>query len=137
MLNNWISIYILFPDYIIAVSYIYFSITKTIMLFVVLGVLCAECESGYSPTMDLLSCKNNCNNWGAGLVFVTVCKWYCVVRFKKRQRRLSTSLYMLSFTVNILDLKELLPLTYYIAYINFGDYCYNFLRHDFINKIMF
>ena len=45
------------------------------MLYVVLlGVLCAECESGYGLTIDLLSCKNNCNTWGASLVFVTVCK---------------------------------------------------------------
>ena len=45
------------------------------MLFVViLGVLCAECESGYSLTMDLLSCNNNCSNWGASLLLVTVCK---------------------------------------------------------------
>ena len=48
-----------------------------IILFVVLGILCAECKPGYSPTMDLLSCRNNCNNWVASLVFVTVCKLCC------------------------------------------------------------
>ena len=41
---------------------------------VLLGVLCAECESGYGLTIDLLSCKNNCNTWEASLVFITVCK---------------------------------------------------------------
>ena len=64
----------MYTDYIIVVSYIHFFITIIIMLFVVLGVLCAECEPGYSLTMDLLSCRNNCNNWVASVVFVAVCK---------------------------------------------------------------
>ena len=51
------------------------------MLFVVLGILCAECEPGYSLTMDLLSCRNNCTTWGASLLFVIVCKLCCVLVF--------------------------------------------------------
>jgi predicted outer membrane repeat protein len=38
-------------------------------------ILCAQCQTNYSLTMDLLTCSNNCNDIAAGVLFIVICEF--------------------------------------------------------------